>query len=166
MVSCTIRKPAQVTLSNGDTPQLQRAQVRGLYIPIHSWSYHHADSARKRISTLMKAAHDAFYQVVFFEIVNGGQSIIPESAGWESLNLPEETTAFDPVEWAVRQAHQYDLELYATGDFLTLWANDKLPASGQHIYYTHGPGVAEKDRWLLYGTRRGKLRSHGSFRVT
>ncbi len=61
---------------------------------------------------------------------------------------------FDPLEYLLKQAHEYRIEVHAWLSVLPVWrTEDPLPKHADHLLYRHGLEATGEDHWLSCNER-------------
>jgi len=126
-------------------------EFRGIIIPVRIWQNDHIDSMKFNISRIINSVEKANYNAVFLEIRKEAEQIYPPGRYNHSIGLNNSKMEFDPVEWAINEARQKGLKIYALFDLLTIWEGSTPPENPNHLYYAHGPDVLPGDSWALTG---------------
>lgn len=88
------------------------------------------ESAKKRIRETFQKARDAKLNMVFFQVRGNGDALYQSSYEPWSILLTDtlgKDPGWDPLQFAVEEAHRLGLELHAWVNTFPIWRGGKLP---------------------------------------
>ncbi|RKY55759.1 MAG: hypothetical protein DRP93_02750, partial [Candidatus Neomarinimicrobiota bacterium] len=113
--------------------------LQGLVVLATDWAYEQgAEAQQNTIRKIMIDAKENNYNTVYFQVREAGESIYPTQNGsWTTL-FNEQDPGYDPLQFALNEAHLQGLHLYAQFDVLTAYSLVNRPKSADHIYNQNG----------------------------
>lgn len=132
--------PAAVVRADGPAEEL-----RGAWIARFHWASPDGDKCRARISHLLDALAENHCNAVFFQVRGEAETLYPSSLEpWSPLVGPE-GPGFDPLQFAVDEAHKRGIQLHAYVNPTPLRSMDPKtpPTDKRHLWYSHGPDSPE-----------------------
>ncbi|MCR4315763.1 MAG: family 10 glycosylhydrolase [Planctomycetes bacterium] len=125
-------------------------EYRGIWISRFEWPSSNAQTAKNNIITAFdNAARGGFNSVVFQ--VRGQADVLYPSPNevWSTL-IGGSNPGFDPLRYALDEAHARGLELHAYFNTHVVWGSASAPSNTNHLYYAHcNPGDSAKQDWLI-----------------
>lgn len=110
-------------------------QLQGLQIALTDWGFENTrEKQEDAIRSILQKASDQFYNAVFFEVREAGESAYQNKNGTWSTLLNETDPGFDPLQFALNEAHRLGLKLYAQFDVLRGYSKVNKPQSPQHVF--------------------------------
>ena len=93
--------------------------LQGLIVLGTDWGYEQgAEAQQNAIRKIMADAIEKNYNAVYFQVREAGESFYPtENGSWSTL-FKEQDPGFDPLQFALDEAHRQGLHLYAHFDVL------------------------------------------------
>ena len=129
---------------------VRKAEVRAIWLDRETIVK--TESPRK-LKKLIRNLADAGFNVIFFETVNAGYPIYP------SKLLPQNplTHDWDPLEVAIEEAHNNNIELHAWVWTFAVGNSRHNLIVGNSPQYA-GPVISSKGRWWVLAGKEGRLR--------
>ncbi|HTX19579.1 MAG TPA: family 10 glycosylhydrolase [Bacteroidota bacterium] len=119
-----------------------KREARGVWVS--RFEYAGVDSARSkaRITELFEKAHAAKLNMVFFQVRGSGDALYRSHfEPWSELltGTLGKDPGWDPLEYALREAHRLGLELHAWINTFPVWSGKKPPieTTPRSLYLTH-----------------------------
>ncbi len=113
--------------------------LQGLVVLASDWGYAQGVEAQQEaIRAIMTRAKEDNYNAVYFQVREAGESVYPTQNGSWSTLFNELDPGFDPLQFALNEAHLQGLHLYAQFDVLTAFSLVNRPKSTDHIYNRDG----------------------------
>lgn len=119
-------------------------EMRGLIIRGEDWAYESTKTVKERnISNIITGAKDNGYNAIFFQVQEAGECFYPsENDSWSTI-FNEKDPGFDPLRFALSEAHRHGLQFHVQLDVLGAYNLVNKPQSPDHLYTTHGK------KWVL-----------------
>jgi len=113
--------------------------LQGLIVLGTDWGYEQgAEAQQNAIRKIMADAIEKNYNAVYFQVREAGESFYPtENGSWSTL-FKEQDPGFDPLQFALDEAHRQGLHLYAHFDVLRAFSLVNRPKSMDHLYNQKG----------------------------
>jgi uncharacterized lipoprotein YddW (UPF0748 family) len=156
----------QNTKSVTVTPQSNYPDTewRAVWFTRFEWPSGSKAEVQKRISDAMAAWGAANLNAVIFQVRGQGDTLYPsQDEPWSPL-LSQDARTFDPVAFAIEEAHKNGLQFHAWLNLSTIWQSGKkeLPADKTHPVYrfadASNPGASSG----LIHDAQGKPKQWGS----
>lgn len=137
-------------------------ELRGVWCSRFQWASETRSTAQSNVTTTLDNAVTGHFNCVFFQIRGQCDTLYPSpNEPWSPLiSNPDGTSpGWDPLLYAVGQAHSRNLKIYGYFNLHTIWQGAVSPSSTapsltyypNHIYYQHGnPNDAAHQDWLLF----------------
>ena len=118
---------------------LVASTLQGLQILGTDWGYEQGAEAQKQaIADIMSKAQEQNYNAVYFQVREAAESFYPnENGSWSTL-FNETDPGFDPLQFALNEAHRNGLQFYAQFDVLGAYSLVNRPKSQDHLYMQKG----------------------------
>jgi uncharacterized lipoprotein YddW (UPF0748 family) len=139
-------------------PAAPAAELRGIWVTRFQWPRETEAETRARIAEIMRTLAEANFNAVFFQI--RGQTDVAYPSPYEpwSAQFGWTDPGWDPVAYAIEQAHAHGLEFHAYINTHTLRREAPPPVTvPQHRFNLHGPESA--DSWVIHD-RAGRPVAH------
>ena len=137
------------TLPSDPIPQIPE-ELRGIWITRFEWAHPDSAAMRQRIADSMRRAADANFNAVFFQVRGQAETLYPSPIeSWSKL-VGAKDPGFDPVAFAIDEAHRRGLNFYAYINLMPLWNGDTPPEDPDHLYFSHGPEVDPGESWVCF----------------
>ncbi len=118
---------------------LAASTLQGLHVLATDWGYEQGVDAQKQaISNIMSKAKEQNYNAVYFQVREAGESFYPNDNGSWSTLFNESDPGFDPLQYALKEAHRNGLQFYAQFDVLSAYSEVNRPVSEDHLYMQKG----------------------------
>lgn len=134
-----------------DNEQLAKPELRGLWVTRFEWPSDNPEQCRRNILEILDTMEKANFNAIFFQ-VRGAAEVLYRSdlEPWSPL-VGGKDPGFDPLEFAIAQAHRRGIKLHAYVNPipLCLWKNNEPPPNPEHLFYRHGP--TSKSPWVCCG---------------
>ncbi len=133
-------------LSEETTPEF-----RALWVTRFEWPDLDPEICRQNIIKIFDDMEQANFNVALFQVRGAAEVLYPsEIEPWSQL-VGAKDPGFDPLEFAIGEAHKRGMELHAYINPipLYLWSKYQAPppkTNPPHLYYTHGP--ESEDSWV------------------
>ena len=127
-------------------------EFRAMWISRFEWPDADEATCRARISTAMQQMADADFNAVFFQIRGQMDTFYPSEESWSEL-IGGVDPGWDPVAFAVSEAHKHGLEFHAYINTHTCWESKTYdyPADPNHTFYAHCNAADPNARdWLIH----------------
>ena len=120
-------------------PLFSASALQGLVVLGTDWGFAQGSEAQQEaITKIMADAKEKNYNAVYFQVREAGESFYPnENGSWSTL-FNEIDPGFDPLQYALDEAHRQGLHLYAQFDVLSAYSLVNRPKSTDHIYNQNG----------------------------
>ncbi len=110
----------------------------------------------------MQQASDHYFNAVFFQIRGQMDTLYPSNETWSPL-IGEVDPGWDPLAFAISEAHKRGLEFHAYINTHTCWASETHdpPADPNHTFYTHcNASNPEKRDWVIHDISGNPVQWH------
>lgn len=119
-------------------PVFAEPALQGLTVPISDWAYEEGSEGKiSRITNIIQEAKAQNYNAIFFEVREAGESVYPHPEVSWSTYFNEKAPGFDPLELALKLAHEAGLQFYAKFDVLKAYSRSTKPQSPDHVFNRH-----------------------------
>ena len=120
------------------------SEFRGLAILGTDWGYAEGVEAKQAaIREIMSEAKEKGFNAVFFQVREAGECFYPSKTETWSTLFNESDPGFDPLQFALQEAHRNGLQLHAQLDVLSAYSYVNKPKSPQHLFIQHGT------KWII-----------------
>ncbi len=102
------------------------------------------------------------FNTVFFQVRPRGNVLYPsalEPWAGQLTGILGQDPGYDPLAFAIREAHKRGLELHAWFNVAKVWGNDNLPQNPQHVTRAHRDWVKsfENEWWIDLGIPEARM---------
>lgn len=153
-----------VTSSNVEASGARRMEeeMRGVWITRFEWPDREPLVCRQKIVTLLDQAAENGFNAVFFQIRGQADVFYPSPYEPWSPILGSRDPGFDPLQFALEEAHARKLEFHAYMNAFPVWGGRGTPprTDPEHLYWTHCQPDSP-DPWMCFG-KDGKPVTGGS----
>lgn len=148
-----------VILSQMAFPQSPKHEVRAVWISTAGGDWPKttdvAEQKRSLITILDRLSENNF-NTVFFQVRPRGNVFyrsIHEPWASQLTGVSGKDPGYDPLEFALTEAHKRGLELHAWFNVAKVWGSDNLPVNAQHVTRAHRDWVKlfENEWWMDLG---------------
>lgn len=141
--------------------QLPRPELRGAWITRFDWARRPhdvedetsptstRDALTSRIKSLMEEAKSLNLNAVFFQVRGDATTLYPSNLEPWSQRFGGKDPGFDPVKFAIDEAHKQGLEFHAYLNPIPCSEETTTPANPNHIWYKHCMPDS-KPNWLVF----------------
>ncbi|MBD3288241.1 family 10 glycosylhydrolase, partial [candidate division KSB1 bacterium] len=131
IIFCSFILLLSVSILPGNQPENRSIEARAIWIT--RWDFRNAYDIRR----IMHNIADHHFNIVFFQI-RGAGSVYYKSTlePWAWADNPPDSL-WDPLETAVRIAHEYGLQLHAWANVYPGWASENLPQNETQLWRAH-----------------------------
>lgn len=133
-------------------PFVNRPEFRAGWVTRFDWARgtSSSDQMKRRISDLMEGARNLRMNAVLFQVRGDATVLYPsELEPWSQL-LGGKDPGFDPLKYAIEQAHERNLEFHAYINPVPVSEErTSAPANPKHIWYKHCAPESVPN-WLVY----------------
>ncbi|MEA2076766.1 MAG: N-acetylmuramoyl-L-alanine amidase [Candidatus Marinimicrobia bacterium] len=120
-------------------PLFAVSELQGLVILGTDWGYEQGTEARQNaLRKIISNAKEQNYNAIYFQVREAGESFYPSVNGSWSTLFNETDPGFDPLQFAINEAHRLGLHLYAQFDVLSAYSLVNRPKSTDHLYMKKG----------------------------
>lgn len=110
-------------------------------------SFHSGIYTPAEVDTLVADARAANVNALIVQVGRWADCFCNRSS-FPRTHAPIAAAPYDPLEYAIQQAHAAGIELHAWVNATPVWNTAALPPQPGHILNTHGPTATGADRWL------------------
>ena len=143
---CTGSQLSYTTIPAGPSPEL-----RGIWITRFDWVRPSPTEMEKRIVDIIASAQEAGFNALFFQVRGQAETLYPSPLEpWAEL-LAAGDPGFDPLQFAITQAHSHGIQFHAYVNLLPLWNRSEPPKNPRHLFHLHGPQVSAESSWVCFG---------------
>ncbi len=122
-------------------------EIRAIWFTRFEWAVPNSEKCKENIINGMKEIADANFNLVFFQIRGAAEALYRSPYEVWSPLLDGKDPGFDPLEFAIKEAHKRGLSLHAYVNVYTLVLNKYAPPMNKnHLFYKHGPNTS--DPWI------------------
>jgi uncharacterized lipoprotein YddW (UPF0748 family) len=124
---------------------------RAVWISLWEWTGSHNPSGdQSKIRQVLRALHWGRFNMAFFQVRGEADALYPSPyEPWDKELTGEfgKDPGWDPLEYAIEEAHSLGIELHAWVNVFTMWRGTSPPlhTKPEHIYYLHYPEWACHD---------------------
>ena len=144
----------------GKSEEICEPELRAMWVHRWEWPDVNPEKCKARIQQIMENLAEANFNVVVFQVRGQADVLYPSPYEPWSPIIGGKDPGFDPLAFAIEEAHQRGLELHAYVNPMPLWHRERPRREGQtppgeparsdppHLYYSHGPGTEEP--WIVH----------------
>lgn len=141
--------------------QIGRPELRGAWITRFDWvrrandeedegtTVSNRDAITSRIRSIMQQAKSLNLNAVFFQVRGDATTLYPSQLEPWSQRFDGKDPGFDPVKFAIDEAHKQGLEFHAYLNPIPCSEETSSPANPNHVWYKHCLPDS-KPNWLVY----------------
>lgn len=146
-ISPDLTQKTNLELNNINQDSFPAPEFRGMLISCLEWVSEDPKTCKQNIINIMQDLQKANFNVVVFQVRAGAEVLYPSTyEPWSQL-IGKKSLPFDPLQFAITEAHQRNLKLYAYMDTMSLiTVKTKKQTTPNHLLSLHGPG--SKDPWI------------------
>lgn len=150
-----IADAARFRHTGGPPPPPGTPEVRGVWCSRFQWASDSPATAQGNISATMANAQSGNFNCVFFQVRGQCDTLYPSPhEPWSPLVTSPDGVhpGWDPMQFAITQAHSRGLQLHAYFNTHTIWGSATPPSyAPTHVYWQHGdPNNPAARDWLLH----------------
>lgn len=125
-------------------------EYRAIWVTRFEWADASPETCRTTIRQVMKTLAENNFNAVFFQVRGQGDVLYPSPFEVWSPMLGGGNPGWDPLEFALDEAHKNGLEFHAYINSNTCWFSKekKLPEDPKHLFYKHCNAGGGHD-WLI-----------------
>lgn len=131
-------------------PDQADPEFRSLWITRFGWPSRdgNAEKTKDKIKTIFNNMKEDGFNAVFFQVRGAAETLYPSKLEPWSRLIGGKDPGFDPLEFAIQEAHKNGLEFHAYINPFPLFAGRKgsKPDSPDHLFFKHGPDT--KESWV------------------
>ena len=135
----------------------QAQEVRGVWCSRFQWANETQTTAKNNILSVLDGMVTGHFNCFFFQVRGECDVFYPSpNEPWapQISNPDGANPGWDPVAYAVTQAHNRNIKIHAYFNVHTIWGSSTNPSTSgypNHIFYQHGNASDSAHRdWLLY----------------
>ncbi|AXA37218.1 hypothetical protein BRCON_2448 [Candidatus Sumerlaea chitinivorans] len=129
--------------------QLGKPEFRGAWVTRFDWVSPNAEQMRSKIVQIMDLAKAAGLNAVVFQVRADASTFYPsELEPWSHL-IGGRDPGFDPVQFAIDEAHKRGLEFHAYINAMPCSEKKEGPSDPRHIWFRHCTAQSNPN-WLVY----------------
>ncbi|MBN2781036.1 MAG: N-acetylmuramoyl-L-alanine amidase [Candidatus Marinimicrobia bacterium] len=115
------------------------SELRGLVVQGSDWAFAQGAAAMQAgIREIMTTAREKGFNTIFFQVREAGECFYPsEYETWSAL-FGEQDPGFDPLAFALNEAHQNGMQFHVQIEVLTAYSLVNKPKSADHLYMRNG----------------------------
>lgn len=134
-------------------------EFRALWVTRFEWPDRNPDTCRGKIVSIMEQCEKANFNAVIFQCRGQADVLYPSPIEPWAPSFGSADPGWDPLQFAIEEAHKRGLELHAYINPIPAWTLDTPPPATEpaHKYALHGPGTA--DCWAILDAQ-GKANKH------
>lgn len=135
--------------------QLGKPEFRGAWITRMEWARPSADESRQRITKVLDRAVELNMNAVFFQVRGDCTTLYPSTLEPTSRLLGGGPLDWDPLKFAVDEAHKRGIQLHAYFNISTASDERNGPSDPNHVFNKNGRADANPN-WLVYENGKPK----------
>jgi uncharacterized lipoprotein YddW (UPF0748 family) len=133
------------------SPTTVTPEIRGVWTSRYQWPGGNQSATESNIDSTLDDMISGNFNTVFFQIRGQCDTLYPSPNETWSPIFGESNPGYDPVQYAVEEAHSRGLSFHAYINTHTIWGSSSSPSNGNHVFYDHGnPSDPAHRDWLLY----------------
>jgi len=127
-------------------------EFRGVWITRFEWPNKDPEVCKSNIVRLMEQAAKNGFNAVIFQVRGQADVLYPSAYEPWSPIFGSKFPGFDPLEFALEEAHQRDLEFHAYINAFPVWSGSGKPPQTEpaHLFWTHCQPDSPEN-WLCCG---------------
>lgn len=137
---------ASPVMAQPPSDSVAEPEVRALWVTRFVWpDRENPQNSRANITRILDEMKVAGFNVALFQVRGECETLYPSSLEPWSPLIGGQDPGFDPLAFAIEEAHARDIELHAYINPIPLHptSGGRAPANPQHLFYRHGPDTAE-----------------------
>ena len=138
-------------------------ELRGATITIYEWANPDSSVMKSNIIKIMQNLGNANFNTVFFQVRAQAETFYPSPIEPWSKIFNFTDPGFNPVTFAIKEAHKNNLQFYANINLLALWDENKPPLDTNHLFHKHGPNVKPENSWVCMDNVIRSMKKNDSF---
>jgi len=137
-------------------------EFRALWVTRFEWPDRNPEVSKGKILSILDECQKANFNAVMFQCRGQADTLYPSPIEPWSPVFGSADPGWDPLEFAIQEAHKRGLELHAYINPVPAWSADTPPPSTNppHMYAQHGPG--SEDCWVILD-QQGKCNKNEYF---
>lgn len=123
-------------------------EFRSVWITRFEWPDKNPETAKQNIVRIMKTLSENNYNAAIFQIRGQGDVLYKSpKEPWSSLLGSD--PGFDPLEFAINEAHKNNIEFHAYINLMPIWQGEALPphTNPEHPYWLYC-SPESKEKWI------------------
>ena len=123
----------------GPALQAVEPELRGVWITRFEWPDRNPEVCRAKIVEVLDRAAGANFNAVFLQVRGQADVLYPSPYEPWSPILGAKDPGFDPLQFALTEAHKRGLEFHAYINAFPVWGGKTVPAhtEPEHLFWTH-----------------------------
>ncbi|MBP7460009.1 MAG: family 10 glycosylhydrolase [Candidatus Delongbacteria bacterium] len=125
-------------------------EFRGIWVTRFEWMAPGRQEIEQNIRRIMQTIADANFNAVFFQVRGQADTYYPSPIEPWSESIADRAADWDPLKFAIEEAHRHHLQFHAYLNLLPLWSKTDPPADSNHLFFQHGPHVKPESSWICF----------------